>query len=157
MTRPCPYGDEMDCAACPQRDGCDQCEQVAYSSKPLLKVYIAHPLSGPPNEYLYNCGQMDVASVEVAAIGFAPFNPADDMRRGVAASILLGLRYNTADYQRVSMAWLEAADVVLVLATHRLDGTPSDGVAAEVARADELHIPVVYSTDELCRLRGSEP
>jgi len=81
------------------------------------------------------------------------FCPAADMLLGLHAPRVLDVQ----EYRDASMAWLEVSDAVLVIGTHHRDGRPSDGVHDEIARANELRIPVCYSMEELLRLRGTEP
>lgn len=54
-------------------------------------------------------------------------------------------------YYRTSMAWLEVCDVVVV----RPGWGSSTGTKAEIARAEELGIPVVYGVEEFLRLYGN--
>lgn len=49
------------------------------------------------------------------------------------------------EYQRNSMAWLEVSDVVLVLP----NSENSKGTQAEIKRATELGIPVIYKIKDL--------
>jgi predicted Rossmann-fold nucleotide-binding protein len=53
-------------------------------------------------------------------------------------------------YQQYSMAWMEASDAVLVVP----GSENSKGTAAEIARADQLMMPVYYSLEEL---KSKEP
>jgi len=111
----------------------------------MKRVYIAGPLSDMPADYLANCACMIAAWREVNALGHAGYCPATDMMLGASHD----LPYTIEQYQAWSMAWLEAADVVLVIASTHRDGRPSKGVLTEVERAADLGIPVVFSIDEL--------
>lgn len=48
------------------------------------------------------------------------------------------------DYYRVSMAWLEVSELVMVLPNWE----NSKGVQTEIARAQELKIPIIYITQD---------
>ena len=124
----------------------------------IRRVYIAHPMSGYPADYLHNCGLMLQTWAVLAGAGFYPYC--------LAADMLLGLLWptigateppTTRQYRDWSMAWLGCCDVLYVVAADHRDGTPSAGVRDEIRRAEELGIPVVYSIEELLRMRGSEP
>lgn len=84
----------------------------------------------------------------VLVAGFAPFVPWLDyhftlMQRN-------GEKVSLQDYYDYSMAWLEASDVVFALPSCR----HSKGAKAEIKRAMELGIPIVYSFKELIEWGG---
>ena len=54
--------------------------------------------------------------------------------------------------QAHSIAWLEVSDAILVLPNHHR----SKGTLAEIARAEELGIPVYYSMEELMKGETNE-
>jgi len=83
------------------------------------------------------------AGTECFLAGFAPFVPWLDyhfqlmLREGELLSV--------SDYYQYSMAWLEVSDAVLVLP----NSENSKGTQAEIARANELNIPIFYSFPDL--------
>lgn len=86
------------------------------------------------------------ASIELLRAGYAVFCPWLDFQFGLSAEL------TEMSYKNNSMAWLEAADAVLVISGKGL-GT---GVDAEIERANELHIPVFYSIGKLIAPYGWE-
>ena len=83
------------------------------------------------------------AGTEVLLAGHAPFVPWFDYH------FQLQLRdkekLTKGDYYRYSLAWLEVADVLYVLP----NSEKSVGVQAEIQKAKELGIPIVYSLKEI--------
>lgn len=80
---------------------------------------------------------------EVLLAGYAPFVPWLDYQLQL---MLRGDEKLTVDdYYNYSMAWLEVSDALLVLPNYE----NSKGTLAEIKRAEELGIPVVYSKGEL--------
>jgi hypothetical protein len=77
-------------------------------------------------------------STEVLLRGHAPFCPWIDFH--FQLMLRPGEVLTTLDYYRYSLAWLEAAEVVFVIPGWE----QSKGTLAEIARAEELGIPVVY-------------
>jgi hypothetical protein len=75
------------------------------------------------------------ASVEVLKLGHSPFCPFLDYQFQLFDKTL-----TVEDYYKYSMAWLEVSDCVLVLP----NSENSKGTQAEIERAIELGIPVVY-------------
>lgn len=154
---------DMDCETCPERDTCPDYRPNgpriirASSTKHPLVVYIAHPMSGYPAEYLHNCGRMLYEWSEVNSMGFVGVCPATDMLLGLAIATMGQNAPTVDDYRRWSMAILERCDVLYVSGTHHEDGRPSDGVTAEIARAEWLNMPIVWSIEELAAMRGTEP
>ena len=80
--------------------------------------------------------------------GFSPFCPWLDYQFKLMARE--GEVITLEDYYRYSMAFLEVCDAVLVVPGYE----KSKGTLAEIARAKELKMPVVYSLHDLKRLRG---
>ena len=110
-----------------------------------LYVYVAGPLSGSPGEYLANVAAMSSYCRMLMDAGSCPINPAGDILEGLARETPMP----TAQYQLRSMHLLRLlegrSDAALhVLGWHHRDGIVSAGVAAEVAEAERLGIPVVY-------------
>lgn len=111
-----------------------------------LRVYVAGPLSGREVDYIANCGRIDAACADVMALGCAPFNPAADRLLGMQAEY----SFPVEAYKAASLAWLACSDVMYVCG----DATP--GVRAEIEFCRERGIPVVWSTEELAQVRGTE-
>lgn len=80
---------------------------------------------------------------ELLKEGYCPFCPWLDYQFQFYDKTL-----TVEDYYRYSMGWLKVSDVVLVLPNYE----NSKGTQAEIKRAKELNIPVVYSKEELRRL-----
>lgn len=107
-------------------------------------VYIAAPMSGPPNEYLASCAQMSRYSRDLIEDGICPINPAADMIEGLMHSEPLSDR----QYKERSMELLRLLAgrddaEVHVLGYLHYNGEPSFGVENEVAEARRLGIAVV--------------
>lgn len=108
------------------------------------RVYVAGPYSS--NKVIGWLANMCYGlrkSVEVLLAGFAPFSPWLDylfslvLRPGECITIEM--------YYAYSMAWLDVSEALFVL-----DGWEnSKGTLAEIARAEELGIPIVHTLDEL--------
>ncbi|HOK45183.1 MAG TPA: DUF4406 domain-containing protein [Bryobacteraceae bacterium] len=108
----------------------------------MKRVYIAGKLNADACAYLQNVAVMIRTAVAVRRLGFSVFIPCLDLLTGVVAG---DLTYH--DYADNNMRWLEVADAVLVLPGWET----SKGTRAEIARAEELGIPVYYSIEDLCR------
>lgn len=80
---------------------------------------------------------------EVFLRGYAPFCPWNDLH--FQLQLPDGAKLTVQDYYDYSMAFLEASEAVFV--TPGWEG--SKGTIAEIARAEELGIPVVYNIDDL--------
>jgi hypothetical protein len=106
-----------------------------------LRVYVCGAYSGPDVITIQgNIRRGLRLSIEVLQAGMAPFSPWNDWTFGVIADIPLTTFYS------YSMAWLEAAEAVLVVPVR---AEKSKGTQAEIARAKELNIPVFYTLSEL--------
>ena len=111
------------------------------------RVYVAGPYScegrckplGVDLEYMRKGLE---ASVAILKMGYAPFCPWLDY---LFQFISGGAELERKDYYEYSMAWLEAADIVYVIELRE----NSHGTQAEIDRAKELDIPVIYSIEEL--------
>jgi hypothetical protein len=84
-------------------------------------------------------------AVKVLKTGYAPFCPWLDYHYRLNSKSVTREMYHAQ-----SMAWLEASHAVLVL-DHSEE---SKGTQAEIARAQELGIPVYHSLDQLKREVG---
>ena len=73
-------------------------------------------------------------------LGYAPFAPWLDFQFGLTEEV------SREEMLAYSMAWLEKADVMFVV----IEGVKESlGTQAEIARAEELGIPIVWTVDEL--------
>lgn len=79
-------------------------------------------------------------ATEVLKAGYAPFTPWLDFQFGLLDAVLY------EEYLAYSMAWMEAAEVVLVQPVRLKE---SRGSQKEIARARALSIPIVHSVKEL--------
>jgi hypothetical protein len=108
-------------------------------------VYVAGPMSGPAPEYLANCANLTVVSRALMDDGLVPINPAADLLEGLVSVRAL----TVAEYQRRSIALLRLLQgrpgCMLVTRNKHDDGRVSEGVAAEIAEAKRLGIPVLTS------------
>jgi hypothetical protein len=108
----------------------------------MIRVYVAGAYSGPDVLTVFDNMRRGIKlASEVFALGYSPFTPWCDWPIHMQEHIDLDTCYEA------SMAWLEVADAVLVVA-HQSSFT-SKGTQAEITRADELGIPVFYSLAEL--------
>lgn len=82
-------------------------------------------------------------STEVLLKGYAPFCPHLDYQ--FALMLREGEKLTVPHYYAYSMAWLEASDVILLLP----NSENSKGTQVELARANELGIPIVDSIEAL--------
>jgi hypothetical protein len=114
--------------------------------KKKIKVYTAGAYSADNViDVLKNIGKGEKACAKLFELGFAPFSPWADR-----AFIINNpyFEFKIEDFYEYSIAWLEVSEVMLVLPGH----TRSGGTVKEIARANELKIPVVYSIDELVKV-----
>ena len=111
----------------------------------MKRIYIAGPYSSDNViTTLINMRNGMRAATSLLLNGFAVFCPWLDY------NLFLQLRENEVisleTIQAHSMAWLEVSDCLLVLPNHH----KSKGTLAEIARAEELEIPIYYSLEALC-------
>jgi len=110
----------------------------------MLRVYVAGAYSADNViTVLDNMRKGMRKGLEVLLKGYSPFVPWFDYH--FQFMLREDEELTVEDYYRYSMAWLEVSDVVLVLP----DSEKSKGTQAEIKRAEELEIPVVYSIEEL--------
>lgn len=102
----------------------------------MKRIYIAGPLNAGAVEYLRNVSRMIQVGISVRRVGYAVFVPALDLLMGIVDG---AFSYN--DYAENNLAWLEVSDAVLVLPGYE----ESKGTLAEIKRASELGIPVIFS------------
>lgn len=109
----------------------------------MKKVYVAGVYSANNIiDCLKNIGRGEEFSAKVFMLGYAPFCPWHDkdyVIKNWDKDFTIKMFY---DY---SMAWLDVSDVVFVIPGWE----QSKGTLSEIARANELGIPVVYSFEEL--------
>lgn len=102
-----------------------------------IKVYIASPYS--KGDVAINVRRQIDAADELMNNGFAPFWPVHSHFH----HLVHPRPYQ--DWIDVDLTWIDVCDCLL-----RLDGE-SPGADGEVARANELGIPVFYSIEELLK------
>jgi hypothetical protein len=116
-------------------------------------VYVAGPLSDMPTQYLANVHELCAASRMLMHFECCPINPTADLLEGLASGVAMALEI----YQERSLNLLRLLDgksaCVYVTATHHADGRISAGVAAEIAQAVALRIPIVRTLEEVLELR----
>jgi hypothetical protein len=101
----------------------------------MKRVYVAGAYSAPDViGVLSNIRRGVKECAGMLKQGYAPFCPWLDWQFSMFETITLD------EYRDYSMAWLEASDEVWVLP----NSEHSKGTQAEIARATELGIPVVY-------------
>jgi len=110
----------------------------------MKRIYVAGPIqAGTEVEYLANIRKGQRASLELMLAGYAVFSPFID------GQLFLQLREDeelTIEMiKEYSVAWMEVSDAVLVLSNYG----KSKGTIAEIARAEQLGIPVYYNFEEL--------
>jgi hypothetical protein len=112
----------------------------------MKKIYVAGAYSANNVlDVLKNIGRGEDYSAKLFMMGYAPFCPWHDkdfVLRNWDRDFTVKMFY---DY---SMAWLEVSDIVFVIPGYE----NSKGTLAEIERAKELSIPIVYSIDELEKL-----
>ena len=99
------------------------------------RAYIAGKLNDTAVNYLKNVHQMIHAADVLRDKGYSVFVPCLDLLLGIYAG-----DWEYDDYADNNMAWLEVADEVYVLPNWE----NSKGTRAEIARAEELKIPIIY-------------
>ena len=108
----------------------------------MIRVYVAGAYSADNVITVFeNMRRGMRASVEVLLAGFSPFCPWLDYQFNLM--LRDDEQLTVEDYYEYSMAWLEVSDIMLVLP----NSEDSEGVQAEIARAEELDIPICYSLD----------
>jgi Domain of unknown function (DUF4406) len=82
-------------------------------------------------------------ATKIFLAGHAPFAPWLDFHYQLM--LREGERLQVDDYYKNSLAWLQVADVVFVIPGWE----NSNGTVNEIAEAERLGIPVVYSIDDV--------
>lgn len=112
--------------------------------KKIVRVYVAGPYSADNVlEMLGNMRRGIHKGYRLFQLHYAPFVPWLDYQLSLVDDSVEQLTIQ--DYYNYSMAWLEVSDAVLVLPNYE----HSKGTLAEIARAEELGIPVFYSIAKL--------
>lgn len=112
----------------------------------MKRIYVAGAYSADnPLEILDNMRRGINKSIEVFAAGLSPFSPWLDFQFHLMRND--NQRFTVQNYYDYSMNWLEVSDAVLVVEGWK----NSRGTKAEIARAEELDIPIFYSLDDLLR------
>jgi hypothetical protein len=93
---------------------------------------------------LANIRQGIEMAVKLAANGYAVYCPFLDF---LFALVRGGAELDKQDFQKNSMAWVEVSDALLILDNWRT----SNGTKREIARAEQLLIPIFYNIHELYR------
>ena len=120
---------------------CALCRRAKVMRDRMCLVYIAGPLSGREVQYLENVARMLQVWRKLVEAGYACVCPAADLLLGLVSPFA----WPASMYKKQSMELLRRCDVVFV--TNPADITP--GVAAEIAEAERLQIPVAYSVEML--------
>ena len=108
-----------------------------------MLIYIAGALSNSGEDiersnskvvtdYIKNIHKMCQVATAVRKAGHFPYVPGLDLLLGLSCGI-----FEEEDYRGIGMAFLEVCDLILVI-------SDSTGVRREVAKAEELGIPVEY-------------
>lgn len=109
-----------------------------------MRVYVAGAYSADNViDVLDNMRRGMRKSTEVFLRGHAPFSPWLDYQ--FQLMLREGEALDVEDYYRYSIAWLEVSDIVLVLPAWE----NSKGTKAEIDRAKELGIPVVFDINDI--------
>lgn len=109
----------------------------------MKKVYVAGAYSASNIiDCLKNIGKGEYYSSQVFLEGFAPFCPWHDKDFVIKN---WDKDFNVEMFYKYSIAWLEVSDIMFVIPGWE----NSKGTLAEIKRANELNIPIVYSIEEL--------
>jgi len=102
----------------------------------MHRLYVAGAYSADNVlDVLSNMRRGIALTLEAIRAGYAPFCPWLDFQYGLIADLPL------ESYYALGMAWLECADAVLVVPE---GAATSSGTQAELRRARELGVPIVY-------------
>jgi hypothetical protein len=112
----------------------------------MKKVYVAGAYSANNViDVLKNIGKGEHYAAELFMNGYAPFCPWHDKQ---FVTDNWDKDFTVKQFYDYSIAWLEVSDIVFVVPGWE----DSKGTIAEIQRAKELNIPVVYSYEELSKL-----
>lgn len=105
------------------------------------RVYVAGAISGTTVlQCLHNIGRGIRRAKILLDAGFAPFCPHLDYHWAFDGNVSVEQLY------AYSMAWLEVAEALFVVEEGAMD---SRGVKAEIARAQDIGVPVFYNLEDL--------
>jgi len=117
----------------------------------MKRIYVAGAYSAPTVVQMLENMQRGIRlAAQVQAAGHAPYCPWSDC-------LIHFQGMDTLDLERcyaVALAWLEVSHAVLV---QPVGAGQSLGTSRELARADELGIPVFYSLEGLLSWANSTP
>lgn len=108
----------------------------------MHKIYVAGPYSGNTLETLKNMRVGIRKCLDLLLKGYAPFCPWLDYQ--YALMLREGEELKVEDFYAYSLAWMEASDAVLLLPGWE----NSKGTLLEIARAEEISLPVFYPHEE---------
>ena len=109
----------------------------------LKYVYVAGPMSGPPDQYLAAAHRMSAYCRMLMEKGLCPINPAGDLLEGiVSGNVLSGYGYKERSMDLLRLLAGREDSELHVLGMMRWDGSVADGVCAEIDEAERLLIPV---------------
>lgn len=111
----------------------------------MKRVYVAGPYSANNViDVLKNIGRGEAACARLFSLGFAPFCPWHDKSYAIDS---FDADLSVQQFYDFSMAWLEVADALFLIEGWQ----GSKGTLAEVARANEIGMPVFESETELLK------
>lgn len=111
----------------------------------MKRVYVAGPYSADNVlDVLKNIGRGEKACAELFSLGFAPFCPWHDKSYVIDR---FDDQFTIQQFYDYSISWMEVSDAIYVLP----NSENSKGVQAEICRAQELNIPIFYSTEDLLK------
>jgi len=114
----------------------------------MKRVYVAGAYSADNIiDCLKNIGRGEDYASQVFLFGYAPFCPWHDKDYVIKN---WNTDFTVKMFYDYSMAWLEVSDIVFVIPGWE----QSKGTLAEMERATELGIPIVYSFEELDALEN---
>lgn len=105
----------------------------------MKRIYVAGPYSGPDViTILGNIKRGIELSLRIMKLGYAVYCPWLDWQFGIQADL------TKEQYQANSMAWVEVSDAVVLVEGWEKSG----GTLREIARAEELGIPVFKTFED---------
>ena len=117
----------------------------------MIRVYLAGAYSATNViDVLRNIGRGQSVAAELFRLGYAPFCPWFDKDFAIRN---WNYEQDAEQFRRYSMTWLNVSDVLLLVPNFigMKDWQQSIGTLAEIERAKELEMPVLYSVEELLK------
>jgi hypothetical protein len=108
----------------------------------MIRIYVAGKLNAMAPEYLRNCHKMMRQAERLRKKGFSVFVPCLDLLMG----LMTGLWCYDAYFSN-SQPWLEVSDAMFVCKGWQ----GSNGTEKEIARANELGVPIFYEEEMLLK------